>query len=115
MTLYKKQLGKTGGIIAVNYYQKLGYKIIIRNFYTRYGELDLVLRKNNKILVVEVKTRTNNKFGYGEETISTKKLKNIHISYQILCQQKQLPDSVEIEVCVIYMCYNTYTINRFII
>ena len=115
MTLYKKQLGKTGEVIAINYYQKLGYKIIIRNFYTRYGERDLVLRKNNKILVVEVKTRTNNKFGYGEEAISTKKLKNIRISYQILCQQKQLPDSVEIEVCVVYMCYNTYTINRFII
>ena len=115
MLLKKKQLGQLGENIAAYYYQKLGYKIIIRNFYTRYGELALVLIKNNKILVVEVKTRRNTKFGYGEETISDKKLNNIYISYQILRKQKNLSTFFEIEVCVLYLCYNRYTVKRFII
>ena len=106
MLLKKKQLGQLGENIAAYYYQKLGYKIIIRNF---------VLIKNNKILVVEVKTRRNTKFGYGEETISDKKLNNIYISYQILRKQKNLSTFFEIEVCVLYLCYNRYTVKRFII
>ncbi|MBT4349665.1 YraN family protein [bacterium] len=111
----KKQLGQKGENIAAEYYQKLGYEIIARNFYTRYGELDLVLKKNNKILVIEVKTRTNHNFGYGEESISDKKLHNIYIAHKILREQQNLPTFFEIEVCVIYTYYNRYTIDRFII
>mgnify|MGYP005662405913 FL=1 len=47
--LNKKSLGQYGERIALSYYQKLGYKLITQNYYSRYGELDLVLKKDNKI------------------------------------------------------------------
>lgn len=111
--LDKKILGQKGENLAAKYYQKLGWHVLARNFYTRFGELDLVLEKNKKILIVEVKTRSSQKFGFGEESVSDKKINNIYIAYQILSQQKKLPTFFEIEVCVIYLCYNKYTVHRF--
>lgn len=109
----KKQLGQIGEAIAAKYYQKLGYQIFAKNFYTRYGELDLVLIKDNTILVVEVKTRRNQKFGYGEEAVSAKKLHNIDIAYNLLRKKDKLPEFFEIEICVIEIKNNKAKIRRF--
>jgi putative endonuclease len=113
MLLNKKQLGQQGESIAAKYYQKCGFKILARNFYTRYGELDLVLTKHHKILVVEVKTRRNQKFGYGEEAVSAKKLHNINIAYNLLKNKNRLPEFFDIEICVIEIKDNKAQIRRF--
>ena len=113
MLLNKKQLGQKGENIAAKYYQRLGFKIIAQNFYTRYGELDLVLKKDQKILVIEVKTRTNRKFGYGEETISDKKLHNITVAYDLLRKKYKLPEFFEIEICIIEIKDNKIKFRRF--
>ena len=69
---YKKSLGQLGEQIALSYYQKLGYKLVIKNYYSRYGELDLVLIKNHQITIVEVKTRSGKQFSWPEESIDNK-------------------------------------------
>ncbi len=101
MSKYKKNLGAWGENIAKKYYQNLGYQIISQNFYTRYGELDLVFSKANKILVVEVKTRTSLAFGFAEESISKNKLQNLRAASQIFCRQQNLKPEFKIEICVI--------------
>jgi len=98
---YKQQLGAWGENIAKSYYQKLGYQIIAQNFSTRYGELDLVFIKANKILVVEVKTRSSLAFGFAEESISRNKLQNLRTAYQILSRRNSLPADFEMEICVV--------------
>ena len=98
---YKQQLGAWGEDIAKSYYQKLGYQIIAQNFSTRYGELDLVFIKANKILVVEVKTRSSLAFGFAEESISRNKLQNLRTAYQILSRRNSLPADFEMEICVV--------------
>ena len=98
---YKKELGRRGENIALKYYQAKGYKKVYQNFSTRYGELDLVLRKNQAILVVEVKTRTSDKFGYGEESISNKKLNSIEKSYQMLAKNQEISPFYELEICIV--------------
>ena len=70
----KKNLGKIGENIALKYYQKNGYQLLAKNFFTRYGEIDLLLKKDNYYLAVEVKTRTNKKFGDAEECINHHKI-----------------------------------------
>ncbi len=101
MKKYKQQLGAWGENIAKKYYQALGYQIIAQNFYTRYGELDLVFIKANKILVVEVKTRTSLIFGFAEESISRNKLQNLRTAAEIFCRKQDLKPEFKIEICVI--------------
>ena len=53
----KSELGKLGEDLAVEYFEKLGWKILDRNVRLGGDELDLVAQDKNKILVlVEVKT-----------------------------------------------------------
>ena len=100
---YNKKLGKLGEEIACKYYQKLGWQIIYRNYFSRYGEIDLVFEKNKKILVVEVKTRSNLSYGWPEEAIDNKKINNIYTSYQLLRKQKKLAEFFQLEICLIYL------------
>ena len=111
--LYKKSLGKYGEQIALKYYQKLGYKLIIQNYYSRYGELDLVLIKNQQISVVEVKTRANKQFIWPEESIDTKKINNIYITYQELAKIKKLSIFFKLEVLIIEINKKKAKIRRY--
>lgn len=42
---------------AVKHYEAAGYTVLARNFRLPYGELDLVARLDNEVVVVEVKGR----------------------------------------------------------
>jgi len=53
----KSQLGQFGEDLACEYLVKKGYKIIDRNVWQKWGELDIVAKSADKTLVfVEVKT-----------------------------------------------------------
>ncbi|HNX91908.1 MAG TPA: YraN family protein [Syntrophomonas sp.] len=73
----KIALGRQGEEIAANYLQKQGYEILARNFRCRYGELDIICRKNAVIVFVEVKTRRSELFGSPEEAITRSKIEHI--------------------------------------
>lgn len=51
-----KEIGKIGEDIAENYLRKKGFDIISRNYLKKWGEIDIVTRRTNKIHFVEVKT-----------------------------------------------------------
>jgi len=68
------EVGRRGEEIAKEHLEKKGYKIIEQNYRTRYGEIDLVAKKKNELVLVEVRTRVGDSFGAPEETINLKKL-----------------------------------------
>lgn len=51
--------GKAGELAAARFLRRRGYRIVDRNFRTRFGELDLVATKRNALVFCEVKTRTS--------------------------------------------------------
>ena len=76
----KQMLGKMGESLAQKYLISLGYEIIDRNYYTRYGEIDIIAyqahdyqRENKELVFIEVKTRRTKTFGFPEDSINTKK------------------------------------------
>lgn len=66
------ELGKEGEELAVAYLLKKGYSILKRNYTFKKSELDIVSTKDNKLIIVEVKTR-NSDFLAGPEITVTKK------------------------------------------
>lgn len=53
--------------------EKLGYRILIKNFRCRIGEIDLVALHKGYLVFVEVKYRKNAKAGYAAEAVTWKK------------------------------------------
>lgn len=70
MSLYRKNIGKLGEDIACRFLKMHKYRIIDRNFRSRFGEIDIIAMDKRKILVfIEVKARTNDSFGLPEESV----------------------------------------------
>jgi putative endonuclease len=68
-----RDLGKAGEKAAADLLRKRGYDVVGAGFLARRGELDLVCRRGNDLIVVEVKTRTNDSFGTPIEAIGAHK------------------------------------------
>jgi putative endonuclease len=66
-------LGKAGEKAAADLLRKRGYEVVGAGFLARRGELDLVCRRGNDLVVVEVKTRTDHRFGTPLEAVGTHK------------------------------------------
>jgi putative endonuclease len=50
-------LGRRGEELAAEHLERLGYRIVDRNYRTRFGELDLVATDDHVLVFCEVKTR----------------------------------------------------------
>jgi putative endonuclease len=66
-------LGRAGEKAAADLLRKRGYEVVGAGFLARRGELDLVCRRDNDLLVVEVKTRTDNSYGTPLEAVGARK------------------------------------------
>ena len=69
----RKQLGNRGELLAAEFLEKLGYKILHRQLRGRFGELDLVALDGETVVFIEVKTRSNSAAGHPTESITPSK------------------------------------------
>ncbi|MFC1612258.1 YraN family protein [Patescibacteria group bacterium] len=74
----RKKFGNFGEELAASFLKNRGYKIVEKNFVVKnLGEIDIVCKKGNKIIFVEVKTRSGNFFGSPEESITPRKRRKL--------------------------------------
>jgi|YelNatPaOPRAMG01_1025707.scaffolds.fasta_scaffold00971_15 putative endonuclease len=73
----KRNLGNIGEEFALEYFKRNGFEIYERNYRTRFGEIDLIAKKRNLIIFVEVKTRKSLDFGEPIEAIDKRKQQKI--------------------------------------
>lgn len=72
-----RPVGQRGEDRAVDYLRAKGYKIIQRNFSTRFGEIDIIAMDKDVWVFVEVKTKSTLDFGRPEEMVNRSKLERI--------------------------------------
>jgi len=66
-------LGKKGERLAARHLQRQGYRIIERSYRCAIGEIDLIAKKGDYLVFVEVKTRSDEKFGKPFESVDERK------------------------------------------
>jgi putative endonuclease len=69
----KDELGRQGEQVAAEHLQRAGLRILDRNWRCAEGELDIVASDRRILVVCEVKTRSNTRFGSPLEAISRAK------------------------------------------
>lgn len=98
---YRKKVGDFGQKLAKKYLISKGFEVIAQNYYIKGGEIDLIVRKNNKIGFVEVKTRTNLIYGEPEDAIDVYKLIHLNRAAEVYLKEKKIMNEVEVEISVI--------------
>ena len=71
------ELGAFGEEEAVNFLVKNGYRIKERNWRFAKAEIDIIAENEEWLVMVEVKTRSNDTFGSPEEFVSKAKQKHL--------------------------------------
>ena len=69
----RQRIGRWGEEHAARYLQEHGYIILERNLRTPHGEIDILSRKDDLLVFVEVKTRSSIAFGYPEQAVTPRK------------------------------------------
>ncbi len=70
----KQAVGAYGETVAARHLAEAGLRVLERNWRCHEGEIDLVLRDGDVLVVCEVKTRTSDACGSPHEAVSPAKL-----------------------------------------
>lgn len=86
-------LGKKGEDLAAFHLNQLGYKLLIRNYRLRYGEIDIIAQEGTCVVFVEVKTRQADTDFLPAEAVSLKKQRQIAKVAQAYLAEHRLFDT----------------------
>ena len=78
----KRQLGTHYETLAAQYLESHGYEILHRNVRCRCGEIDIIARKDEYIIFIEVKYRKTTIYGYPREAVTYTKRLHIYRTAQ---------------------------------
>lgn len=83
-------LGERGEALAWNFLKRQGYSILEKNYRTRFGEIDVIARKKDVLVFLEVKTRRSHAFGLPLEAVDWKKRQKLIRVAEAYLQAKRL-------------------------
>ena len=113
MHSYNKDIGSFGEALARDYLISKGYKILSMNFRNKFGEIDIICKKNNLLIFCEIKSRYSNSFGSPIESITCYKQKQIiKLSELYLISKKYYNFNVRYDI--IEVIFNTITSSHII-
>ncbi len=94
-----KAFGRRAEGLAAEYLRLKGYRILERNWRTRFGEIDLVAQKGDTLVFVEVKARRGREKGLPEEAITeAKKAKLLTLARAYLSSYQGRTEKVRFDV-----------------
>lgn len=73
----KNEMGAWGEEQAAKYLAGQGYTVLERNFRSRFGEIDIIAKKDNTICFIEVKTRKKSSYIMPMEAVNYSKQRKI--------------------------------------
>ncbi len=73
----RRETGILGEKLARDFLKKRGYRIIETNYHCPHGEIDIVARKKDTLVFIEVRTKKSLEFGSPEESITPIKKERI--------------------------------------
>jgi putative endonuclease len=99
----RQALGRRGEDLAAQHLAAKGYEILARNWRCESGELDLVARDHNCLVIVEVRTRRGQELGTPEESVTEAKQARLVALGQAYVQETDWLGDWRIDVVAIEM------------
>jgi len=97
----------------MRYLTRRGFELVERNYRTRYGEIDLILRKDELLVFVEVKLRRGIGFGNPLEAVTLQKQTTLRsLAEQYLSDHDPDFDTVRFDVVGILVDGNEVRVSH---
>ncbi len=107
------KLGKIGEDTATKYLEKMKYKILKRNYRSRKGEIDIIAKYGNILVIIEVKSRNNKNYGYPIEAVNKIKADKIKNCTKYFLYKENINFSeIRFDVIEIYKIKEHYVVNH---
>jgi len=110
----KQHIGETGEDIAVKHLVKHSFGILERNYRKKWGEIDIIAKKDDILHFIEVKTvnvsRETQKQGYQpEENVHVWKRQRLARAIKTYLLENKVPDEIEwqVDVMAIFLDFKT--------
>ena len=102
-----------GENISLKYLEKIGYKILEKNFSCRQGEIDIIAKDKLEIVIIEVKTRSNLNYGNPREAVDKNKKNHIYNSAKYYIHVNKLENNyIRFDVIEIYKIKNRFKLKH---
>lgn len=106
----KRKTGIDGEKTAAKYLKKNKYKILDCNYRSRFGEIDIIAKKDDFIVFVEVKARNNNSLGEPREAVTYSKQSKIIKTAEFYILDKKIDLQPRFDVIEVFT--DTDTVNH---
>lgn len=107
-----RAVGKYAEDKAIEFIQKSGKHLVVRNYVTPYGEADAVFTDKEQYVFVEIKARRNSVYGLPAQAVTKSKQKRyLHIAQFFFSKQGVDNYSVRFDVAEVYITCGEPVIN----
>ena len=106
-----KEVGNIGELLAGKYLIERNYEILENNYRNLYGEIDIIAKKDDVIIFIEVKSRNSNKYGYPREAVNNVKIEKIYNTSLVYISKNNFSD-IQFRYDVIEVYLNKNEINH---
>ena len=101
--MIKNKTGVWGELFAARYLRDNGYTILTSNYVCRFGELDIVAKKNGKIFFVEVKTRNKDTAISPMEAVDIHKRSRLEAAAKAFMSHMKFDCEMQFDVCEVFL------------
>lgn len=106
-------LGKWGEAIAAKYLESKGYRILCRDWRYKHRDLDIVATDDNGIcVIVEVKTRSNERFADADEAVTPQKVRSLSIAANAFIKSNRIDADIRFDIITVVGSPENYEIRH---
>jgi putative endonuclease len=97
----KREQGGHYETMAAEYLKNKGYEIILQNFFSKNGEIDIIAKDTDTLVFCEVKYRSNTRYGLPEEAVDYRKQDKIRKTAAYYLYRNNFPVETRVRFDVI--------------
>jgi len=108
----KSAFGKKGEEIACNYLKKKGYKILATNWHFKHKEIDIIAMLDNTLIIIEVKTRSNEYFERPQDAVNKQKQRFLIQATNAYIIENEFEGEVRFDIVSVIITSNSQKIGH---
>jgi len=106
------QTGLDGEELASLYLTGKGYEVLEKNWRFQHAEIDILARKDDVLIIAEVKTRKSSFFGEPEEFVNRQKQKHLIKAANAYVEKNDLDVEVRFDIISVLVTGDSHRINH---